>query len=419
MMPVLPEGRLDLKESPPLQGPPWARVLRVVGYREAARLLAALGVPDRELEHLRDHVLYRLVQVGPVHNIMARRIRRHFSHIGGEAAIPEGAYSDQGECEIILMGRLDQFDQLCRRLELLDPELKSVGAVLRDALERDTGLRGDFIARDRRIPTGTATKVMGILNVTPDSFSDGGQFYDKKSAIEHALQMWKEGADVIDVGGASSRPGADPIPPEEQKRRIIPVIEELASKADVAISVDTTSAEVAAAALEAGAHIVNDISAMREDPEMLDLVVESGAGVVLMHMRGTPKTMQELTDYRDLQSEVWKFLAERSVWAMSKGVRRESIAIDPGIGFAKTPEQNLTILRRLGEFRSLGLPVVVGPSRKSFIGKILDLPVEERLEGTAAAVAWAVFQGAWMVRVHDVKPISRVCKLVDAILTAA
>ena len=418
MMPVLPEGRLELKELPPLEGPPWARVLRVVGYREAARLLAALGVPERELDHLRDHVLYRLVQVGPVHNIVARRLRRHFAHIGGEAAIPEGAYSDQGECDIILMGRLDQFEQLCRRLDLLGPDLKSVGTVIRAALERDTGLRGNFLAKDKKIPAGTSTKIMGILNVTPDSFSDGGLFLDRNAAVQHGIRMWKEGADVIDVGGASSRPGAEPISAQEQKRRILPVIEELAASVDAVISVDTSSAEVAEAALQAGAHIINDISAMRDDPEMIDVAVESGAGVILMHMRGTPKTMQELTDYKDLQSEVWKFLAERSVWAMSKGVRRESIAIDPGIGFAKTPEQNLTILRRLGEFRSLGLPVVVGPSRKSFIGKILDLPVEERLEGTAAASAWAVFQGAWMVRVHDVKPIARVCRIIDAILTS-
>lgn len=419
MMPVIPEGRIDLVQVPPLQGPPWARVLRVVGYREAARLLAALGVPERELDHLRNHVLYRLVQVGPVPNILARRLRRHFAHIGGEAAIPAGAYADPGECEIILMGRLDQFDELCRRLDLLGDELRAAGAVIRDALDRDTGLRGDFVARQRRIPTGASTNVMGILNVTPDSFSDGGCFFDRDAAVRHGVEMWKDGADVIDVGGASSRPGADPVSAEEQKRRVIPVIGELASSTDAVISVDTTSAEVAAAAIEAGAHLVNDISALREDPEMIDVVRETGAGVILMHMRGTPKTMQEMTDYKDLQSEVWEFLAERSVWAMSKGIKRESIAIDPGIGFAKTPEQNLTILRRLGEFRSLGLPVVVGPSRKSFIGKVLDLPVEERLEGTAAATAWSVFQGAWMVRVHDVRPIIRVCKLVDAILTSA
>ncbi len=419
MMPVIPEGRIELEEAPPLTGPPWARVLRVVGYREAASLLRALGVPERELDHLRDHVLYRLVQVGPLPNILARRLKRHFAHIGGEAAIPAGAYTDQGECDIILMGRLDQFDELCRRLELLGEELKAAGGVIKDALIRDTGLRGDFVARNKRLSTGSSTKVMGVLNVTPDSFSDGGRFFETKAAVEHGLRMVSEGADVIDVGGASSRPGAEPVEPDEQKRRVLPVISELSSRTEALISVDTTSAEVAAAALDAGAHIVNDISALREDPEMVEVIREKGAGVVLMHMRGTPKTMQELTDYKDLQSEVWMFLAERAVWAMSNGIPRESISIDPGIGFAKTPEQNLTILRRLGEFRSLGLPVVIGPSRKSFIGKVLDLPVEERLEGTAAAAAWAVFQGAWMVRVHDVKPIIRVCKLIDAILTSS
>ncbi len=418
-MPVVPEDRTYEREVPPLVGPPWARVLRVVGYREAARLLAALGVPERELEDLRNHVLYRLVQLGPLPNLLARKLRRHFAHIGGEAAIPEGAYADQGECEIILMGRLDQFEALCRRLDLLGEESRSVGTVIRDALARDVGVRGDFVARGKRVPAGSSTQVMGILNVTPDSFSDGGRFFDTRKAVEHGVSMWEEGAVVIDVGGASSRPGADPVDPEEQKRRVLPVISELAAATDAVISVDTTSAEVAAAAIEAGAHVVNDISALREDPDMVDVVRESGAGVILMHMRGTPKTMQEMTDYRDLQGEVWMFLARRAVWAMSQGIARESIAVDPGIGFAKTPEQNLTILRRLGEFRSLGLPVVVGPSRKSFIGKVLDLPVEDRLEGTEAAVAWSVFQGAWMVRVHDVRPVVRVCKLIDAILTSA
>jgi dihydropteroate synthase len=418
MMPVIPEAKIDRAQAPPLSGPPWARVLRVVGYREAARLLSALGVPERELERLRSHVLYRLVQLGPIPNEVARRIKRHFAHIGGEAAIPEGAYAGSGECEMILMGRLDQFDQLCRRLELLSEDLATAGAAIRDSLTRDTGIKGSFLARGRALPTGGSTLVMGILNVTPDSFSDGGQFMDPERAVSHGISMWQDGAQVIDVGGASSRPGADPVPAQEQISRVVPVIERLAKETDAVISVDTTSAEVAEAALEAGAHIVNDISALREDPRMAEVVRAKGAGVVLMHMRGTPKTMQELTDYQDLQGEVWRFLAERAIFAMSAGIPQESIAVDPGIGFAKTWEQNLSILRRLGEFRSLGLPLVVGPSRKSFIGKVLDLPVEERLEGTAAAAAWAVFQGAWMVRVHDVKPIVRVCKLVDAILTS-
>lgn len=419
MMPVIPETRVEREHAPPLAGPPWARVLRVVGYREAARLLAALGVAERELDQLRSHVLYRLVQIGPIPNATARRVRRHFAHIGGEAAIPEGAYTGQGECEMILMGQLEQFDQLCRRLEVISEEMQTVGKVIRDALVRDTGIRGDFVARDRRISTGSSTRIMGVLNVTPDSFSDGGRFLDPDAAVAHGKEMWQQGADVIDVGGASSRPGAEPVPDQEQLRRVIPVIKRLAEETDAVISVDTTSAAVAEAALEAGAHIVNDISAMRADPRMVEVVRSAGAGVILMHMRGTPKTMQELTDYQDLQGEVWRFLAERAVFAMSEGIPQHSIAVDPGLGFAKTAEQNLTILRRLGEFRSLGLPVVVGPSRKSFIGKVLDLPVEERLEGTAAAVAWSVFQGAWMVRVHDVKPIARVCRLVDAILTSA
>jgi len=253
--------------------------------------------------------------------------------------------------------------------------------------------------------------IMGILNVTPDSFSDGGRFLSPDAAVERALAMEKEGADIIDVGGESSRPGAEPVPVEEELRRVLPVLERLRGKLRIPISIDTTKAEVAEAALRAGASIVNDISALRFDPAMAPLVAKFGAGLVLMHMLGTPKTMQQAPHYEDVVTEVRDFLAERAQYAQSQGIPREAIAVDPGIGFGKTVEHNLELLRRLPELVELGFPVLVGPSRKSFIGAILGLGVEERLEGTLAACAVAVVRGANILRVHDVKEVRRAADL--------
>ena len=253
--------------------------------------------------------------------------------------------------------------------------------------------------------------IMGILNVTPDSFSDGGRFLSPDAAVKRALIMEKEGADIIDVGGESARPGADPVPVEEELRRVLPVLERLRGKLRIPISIDTTKAEVAEAALRAGASIVNDISALRFDPAMASVVAEFGAGLVLMHMLGTPKTMQQAPHYEDVVREVREFLAERALYAQSQGIPREAIAVDPGIGFGKTVEHNLELLRRLPELVELGFPVLVGPSRKSFIGAILGLGVEERLEGTLAACAVAVVRGADILRVHDVREVRRAADL--------
>ncbi len=254
---------------------------------------------------------------------------------------------------------------------------------------------------------------MGILNVTPDSFSDGGKFLDHQSAVEHALRMVEEGADFIDIGGESSRPGSDPISIEEEIRRTVPVIESIASRVSVPISIDTYKSEVARRALEAGATIVNDISAMTMDEQMPEVVARHNATVILMHMKGMPKTMQIEPSYINVVDEVKEYLADRIKLARSFGI--EQIIVDPGIGFGKTLQHNLELIKRLSVFRQLGVPVLVGPSRKSFIGTILDLPVEERLEGTAAAVSACVLNGAHIVRVHDVRAMVRVVKVADAL----
>ena len=259
------------------------------------------------------------------------------------------------------------------------------------------------------------TAVMGVLNVTPDSFSDGGRWLDPDLAMAHGREMVAEGAAIIDVGGESTRPGAVPVPEEEELARVVPVIEALAETGEAPISIDTRKPSVARRAIEAGASIVNDTTGEEFDREMDTVAATTGAAVVVMHSRGTPATMRSLTDYDDVVTDVASFLRRRAEDMVEAGVARDSIALDPGFGFAKTPKQNLVLLNRLDEILTLGYPLLVGTSRKSFIGAVLDLPEDERVEGTAATVAWAVAKGAHIVRVHDVEQMSRVVRMTEAI----
>lgn len=257
--------------------------------------------------------------------------------------------------------------------------------------------------------------IMGILNITPDSFFDGGRFFGIKDALKRAFDIEREGADILDIGGVSTRPGSQPISLEEERRRVIPVIKELAGRISIPISIDTTRADIAKEALEAGARIINDISAMRFSPDMPEIAKRYGAGVILMHMQGTPEDMQRNPQYRDVVAEIKDFLAEAVERVVNAGVEEDSIVIDPGIGFGKTLIHNLEILRRLGEFKQLQKKILIGVSRKSFIGHILGLPAEERLEGSIASSLWAMFQGADIIRVHDVLAMERARKVYEAI----
>jgi dihydropteroate synthase len=268
------------------------------------------------------------------------------------------------------------------------------------------------------------THVIGVVNVTPDSFSDGGRYLDSARAVEHALELIEEGADIIDVGGESTRPrgaaygeGAEPVSPEVELSRILPVIERLVRETDIPISVDTYKAAVAGPAFEAGAVIVNDISAFHFDRAMPGTVAAANGSAILMHIRGTPKTMQIEPRYDDLFGEITAFLREGVERGRESGIRQ--MFVDPGIGFGKNLVDNLRLLGGLSHFASIGCPIVVGPSRKSFIGAVLDLPVEERLEGTLASVVAAVLRGANLVRVHDVKQVKRAVALAGAVLRAS
>jgi dihydropteroate synthase len=257
---------------------------------------------------------------------------------------------------------------------------------------------------------------MGVLNVTPDSFSDGGKYLDPRSAVQHALQMVEEGVDIIDVGGESTRPFATRATVDEELKRVIPAIQGIRSRSDVLISVDTYKARVAREAYDAGADIVNDISALMFDPDMAEIVSRLGMYVILMHIKGTPENMQVDPRYSDVISEVMDFLRERTAVAVSHGIKEEDIILDPGIGFGKRVEDNLRILKDLRVFKQLGRPILVGASMKTFIGKVTDSPVEARLEGTLASVAVALWNGADIVRVHDVARTRKVVQLVDAVM---
>ncbi len=263
---------------------------------------------------------------------------------------------------------------------------------------------------------GPRTWIMGVINITPDSFSDGGLYFDKNKALEKGLQLVEEGAEIIDIGGESTRPGSEAVSQEEEIRRVIPLIATLRKHTDTLISIDTTKSEVAHASLDAGADIINDISALRFDPRMASLAAEKDVPVILMHMKGTPKTMQVNPTYEDVLFEVKAFLQESIDKAQASGIKKEKIIIDPGIGFGKRLKDNLALINNLHLLEELGRPILIGVSRKSFIGTILDSPPEERLEGTIASAILSIIHGAHILRVHDVASVKKAVRVAKAIM---
>ncbi|MDH7499378.1 MAG: dihydropteroate synthase [candidate division NC10 bacterium] len=335
---------------------------------------------------------------------------REAAALGMEVYATQPASGAQG---MLIVGEGGRWGRMAERWSALPP-LATLGEELRRSLANLDLCHYSFRCGEWTLELGKKTALMGVLNITPDSFSDGGRFLDPKQAIAHGARLIEEGSDLLDLGGESTRPNSEPISPQEELQRILPPLRSLV-KMGVPISVDTYKPEVARVVLQEGACLINDISGLRFHPSLADLIASAGAGLVIMHMKGTPKDMQKDPHYDCLMEEVFSYFQEGIALAESSGVRPEGILIDPGIGFGKTVAHNLTLLRRLREFKSLGKPILIGPSRKSFIGKILDLPVEERLEGTAAAVAWAACHGASMVRVHDVKEMKRVTAMIDAL----
>ncbi len=348
----------------------------------------------------------------------ANILKQDMLSVGGDSAVSRGVVTCEVErTDAIVSGTLKQFSLLTEKLRRQPFGLPEIAQDIERAIEGITSQEVILKGRTRTWVLGRRTLVMGILNVTPDSFSDGGLYMDSSRALERALEMVEEGADIIDVGGESSRPGAVAVDEEEELRRVVPVVESLVGR-NIPVSVDTTKSAVAERVLDVGVEMINDISALTFDEDMAGVCARYGAGVVLMHMRGTPQTMQRDVHYRDILSEIFNHLRNRIDHATAKGIEPERIVIDPGIGFGKSKDGNLRLIKYLGEFGALCRPILLGTSRKSFIGEVLGLDVEDRLYGTLATLCAGVLKGAHIVRVHDVKEARMVCDMIDAIREA-
>jgi len=388
--------------------------LRVMDLSEPERARAELeriGADPAGVARMIDKAGFLAIRVEGLKTPAANILKQEMLSLGADAAVARGVVNGSiDRSDALILGTRKQVRRLVRKLRPQPFGLKALAAELQELLAREEPREfrwhGGVLRLDGR------PLVMGILNVTPDSFSDGGDYFDREAALDRALQMVEEGADLLDVGGESTRPGAPPVSREEEERRVVPVIEHLAHRVGVPISVDTYKAAVARRAVEAGAALVNDVSGLRMDPAMARAVADLGAGLVVMHMRGDPRTMQSDTRYTDLVGEIFRALEESVDRAVEAGVPRDRVWVDPGIGFGKSAEQNLVLLRRLGEFRSLGCPVLVGASRKSFIGRTLGIEdPKDRLGGSLAAAVVAVWNGARILRVHDVRATRRAADL--------
>lgn len=393
------------------------RVLSIGTLDQGRRELERIGADPGGIGMMAGKTLTRCIHLAALQCRQANILKQELLSLGGDAAVARGTVACSIPfTDVILIGTDKQLLQLCGKLKAQPFGLPALAAELETLLAAIRRPPETWIT-SRRTLSLERPLIMGILNLTPDSFSDGGRFVDPAQAIEHALKMEAEGADIIDIGGETTKPGAPPVPAAEEAARIIPVMERLVRELRCPLSVDTWKSAVADRALSAGAEIINDISGFNFDPQMADVVARHGAAAVLMHTRGKPDEMQQNTDYSDLMTEVIGGLRNSVSQALAAGVQRERIAIDPGIGFGKDLSGNLEILRRLRELTSLGLPVLVGTSRKSFIGKILARQeAAERTFGTAATVALSIANGAQILRVHDVREMRDVADMAHAIV---
>ena len=392
------------------------RIMKLGSSGEAIDEVKRIGVDQYAVPILASKAFGLSIKVEGLDCAQSNIIKQTALSVGADAAVARPVITGCSEkTDLILFANHRQIGEITERLEVQPFGLKQIADGLTEVLNHSScthvlSLPGVDLDLSRR------TYIMGVLNVTPDSFSDGGQHFELNKAVDWGMKIADDGVDIIDIGGESTRPGSDPVCAEEELARVMPVIEALSKDCDVPLSIDTCKSNVAKQAVTAGCKVVNDISGLTFDSLMAETVAHSGAAVIVGHIRGNPKTMQEKPHYQDVMSEITNELRAQVQLAESEGVSPSRIAVDPGIGFGKRLEDNLTIIRRLGELKSLGKPIVVGPSRKSFIGEVLDLPLGERLEGTASAVAIAIAKGAHIVRVHDVKEIKRVCLLADAIV---
>ena len=396
-----------------------AVIMRVENLSQARAALEALGADAGGINIMSRKMPYLVVSAENLQARAAHILKQVMLSNGGECATPREIFlvDPREPVRVIIMGTLSQFRRAVQNLSVQPFGLAALASELKrlmaDRFPKHPQPR-HLNAGRFTLPIGERTLVMGVINVTPDSFSDGGVNFDIEDALATAVRMRDAGADIIDVGGESTRPGAREVGVEEELSRTIPLIGALSREVELPVSIDTCKAEVARRALDAGAVIINDVSGLRFDRDMIPLAASRGAPVIIMHMQGTPRDMQDDPRYQDVVRDICRFIRERAERAVEGGISPENIMVDPGIGFGKTLEHNLEIMRRLEEFKSPGYPLVVGTSRKSFIGEVLDRPVEERLLGTASTVAFAVARGADVVRVHDVPEMVEVVRMADA-----
>lgn len=389
-----------------------ARILRLDCLEDAIKELKLIGCDDAGVEIMMHKALHHAVKLQKVNPKAANLLKQTMLAKGGEAAVNRSVADFCPEhSDVLLLGTLRQFRAVWEQLSKQPWGLASIARELQLLLEDQGPNSRHYRWGEKQLELGRRTAVMGILNITPDSFSDGGRYFDLSAAVEQAYKMVEAGADIIDVGGESTRPYGNnrPISAEEEMARVLPVLERLIADLPVPVSLDTYKAATAKTALQMGVHMINDVWGLQQDPDMARVIAQYGVPVVVMHN----KTESE---YQDLLGEIAGFLRRSIKIAEDAGIGRDMVIIDPGIGFGKTRADNLTIMRRLKELKALNCPLLLGTSRKSFIGTTLDLPPAERVEGTAATVALGIANGADIVRVHDVKEMVRVARMTDAII---
>lgn len=398
------------------------RIIQIRGIKQARQIMQGIGVDPGGIRIMAPKAITHLIRINSLSNIAANILKQEMLSLGADAAIARDALTGKAKkTDCLLMGNLSQFSRLNERLNKQPFGLSKLAGDLSSIIANYQRDRFSLDLGKYKLNLGLRTYIMGIINLTPDSFSGDGLYQGTRQAaqgtsiIDFVQKMVKDGADIIDVGGESTRPGARPISVQEELKRTIPAIKILAKKIKVPISIDTYKPEVAKQALDNGAAMVNDITGLRNS-EMIKVVAKYKAAVVITHMQGNPQTMQNNPKYVSLTDEIIEYLEKSISRAVEQGINNEKILIDPGIGFGKALGHNLEILKSLREFKILGRPVLIGPSRKSFIGKILKVEPEDRLSGTVSSCLLAVSNGADMVRVHDVKEVKQALRIADAIL---
>jgi dihydropteroate synthase len=394
------------------------RCLHITNANEAIQQIKKVGVDPAGIKLMEGKILHFNLKIEGIEPRTANLLKQEMLSLGGDVAVDgRGLDCSAKQTDALLMGTQRHFEKLIPKMEQY-PGLQLLGQSIKETIKNISKTHYSIHCRKRTLTLGKRTLLMGILNVTPNSFSDGGFFFEKEKAIAHGLKMVEEGADIIDIGGESTRPGSKPLESEEELRRVIPVIESITKEVDVPISIDTYKSNVAERAIGAGAEIINDISGLHFDPRLAKVAAKEETPLILMHIRGTPETMQKDVHYDSLFSEILQYLKDSIRTAESSGVDPRKIIIDPGIGFGKTVLDNLLIIKNLYEFRILGKPILLGTSRKTFIGKILNAEVEDRLEGTLSSIAIGVLKGAHIIRSHDVLQAKKAIAVADAIRLA-